>query len=175
MAKEVFSTKWFSIDEVLAPPEWNMGSEPFYRFNAPDNAIVIPLTPDRQFIMVRQFRPAREIVTLEFPAGLVEPGETPEQAAIREFHEETGCNAENLEALGKSGLGNNREASTYYLFVAFDVDYNKVDSEEGIEVVTVDPGDIADLIRRDEMDLLATAGILFMAKAKLGNRMPDIL
>ena len=174
MVKEVFSTKWFSIEEVPAPLDWNMGGEPFYRFNAPDNAIVIPLTTDHRFIMVKQFRPAREIITLEFPAGLVEPGETPEQAARREFQEETGCHVENLVALGKSGLGNNREASTYHIFVAFDVQFNEVKVEEGIEVVTVAPGEIADLVRRDEMDLLATAGILYMAKAKLDDRLPDI-
>lgn len=42
------------------------------------------------FILVEQFRPALGERTLEFPAGLVDEGESPQQAAIRELLEETG-------------------------------------------------------------------------------------
>lgn len=42
------------------------------------------------FILVEQFRPALGARTLEFPAGLIDEGESPEQAAIRELYEETG-------------------------------------------------------------------------------------
>lgn len=38
--------------------------------------------------------------SLRLPKGIVEPGETPEQAALREVHEETGLEAEVVAALG---------------------------------------------------------------------------
>jgi 8-oxo-dGTP pyrophosphatase MutT (NUDIX family) len=41
-------------------------------------------------ILVEQFRPPVRQVTLEFPAGLIDKDETPEQAALRELKEETG-------------------------------------------------------------------------------------
>lgn len=44
-----------------------------------------------KIILVKQFRPALGCFTLELPAGLIDAGETPEQAGIRELREETGA------------------------------------------------------------------------------------
>lgn len=41
-------------------------------------------------MLIRQFRPPINAICIEIPAGLVDEGETPEQAAIRELKEETG-------------------------------------------------------------------------------------
>lgn len=41
-------------------------------------------------LLVEQFRPPIGKSTLEFPAGLIDENETPEQAALRELREETG-------------------------------------------------------------------------------------
>lgn len=43
-----------------------------------------------EIVLQRQFRPPVNAICIEIPAGLVDEGETPEQAAIRELHEETG-------------------------------------------------------------------------------------
>ncbi|MDX9802075.1 MAG: NUDIX hydrolase [Spirochaetia bacterium] len=54
------------------------------------------------FLMVRQFRHGSASITLEFPAGLVDPGEEPVEAAARELLEETGTRAEKLVLIGKA-------------------------------------------------------------------------
>ena len=41
-------------------------------------------------ILVLQYRPPVDATTVEWPAGLINPGETPEEAAVRELREETG-------------------------------------------------------------------------------------
>eukprot|EP00927_Polykrikos_kofoidii_P075276 TRINITY_DN71393_c0_g1_i1.p1 TRINITY_DN71393_c0_g1~~TRINITY_DN71393_c0_g1_i1.p1 ORF type:complete len:270 (+),score=43.00 TRINITY_DN71393_c0_g1_i1:70-810(+) len=48
-----------------------------------------PVT-EAELLLVRQYRPAVDCFTLEFPAGLVDEGELPEVAALRELKEETG-------------------------------------------------------------------------------------
>lgn len=53
-----------------------------------------------QFLMVRQFRHGIKNITLEFPAGVVDPGEDPLQAAMRELQEETGYQAGKWLLLG---------------------------------------------------------------------------
>ncbi|XP_029351144.1 ADP-sugar pyrophosphatase [Echeneis naucrates] len=45
-------------------------------------------------VMVKQFRPPMGCCTLEFPAGLIDEGETAEAAALRELKEETGYKGE---------------------------------------------------------------------------------
>ncbi len=62
----------------------------FFVLEAPDWVQVVPVTTDGRLVMVEQYRPGRQAITLEFPAGMVEPGESPEQAAARELEEETG-------------------------------------------------------------------------------------
>jgi 8-oxo-dGTP pyrophosphatase MutT (NUDIX family) len=53
--------------------------------------LVIPLLrPSEQFVLIRQYRPPMDGYVLEFPAGLIDAGESPEQTAIREVIEETG-------------------------------------------------------------------------------------
>lgn len=52
---------------------------------------VLPVAKDGTVWLVRQYRHAVGKEVLEAPAGLMEPGETPEQAAKRELREETGA------------------------------------------------------------------------------------
>ena len=67
----------------------------------PQVVCILPLTPDRQVILARQFRPGPEHVLLELPGGCMEAGETPLETAERELMEETGY-AGRLEYIGMS-------------------------------------------------------------------------
>lgn len=57
--------------------------------NPPDGVVIYSLYQDK-VVLVRQYRYPIGTFVYEFPAGLVEPGENMEQAAIREMYEETG-------------------------------------------------------------------------------------
>lgn len=66
----------------------------FIEVDAPQWATIIPWFRDEggvpHFIMVRQYRHGSDRVTIEFPAGTVDEGESPLEAALRELREETG-------------------------------------------------------------------------------------
>lgn len=50
----------------------------------------MPLSAGPEIILQKQFRPPLDKVTIEVPAGLIDAGETAEEAAVRELREETG-------------------------------------------------------------------------------------
>jgi 8-oxo-dGTP pyrophosphatase MutT (NUDIX family) len=76
----------------------------FWILEARDWVTVVPVTRAPSgaegFLMVRQYRHGAEMITLEFPAGLVERGEDPIAAAARELAEETGYRAGRMIPLG---------------------------------------------------------------------------
>jgi ADP-ribose pyrophosphatase len=69
---------------------------------APDWVNVVALTPEEKIITVSQFRFGIRRQSLEIPAGLVDPGEEPLEAARRELAEETGYTASEWKSTGWS-------------------------------------------------------------------------
>ncbi len=55
--------------------------------------VIAVLRPSDRLVVIRQYRPPADRFVYEFPAGLVDAGETPEQAVLRELREETGYSA----------------------------------------------------------------------------------
>jgi 8-oxo-dGTP pyrophosphatase MutT (NUDIX family) len=86
------------VDRARAP---HTGKEhEFCVVEAPNWVNIIPLTADNQVVMVKQFRHGIKEVTLEIPGGMIENGDSPEEAALRELFEETGYKAEGATLLG---------------------------------------------------------------------------
>lgn len=94
--RPVFETPWFSVVE-----QPQAAGDPYYMLRLPDYVSVIAMTPAREILLVRQFRPVVGRETLELPSGHVDSGESPEAAARRELLEETGYVADRLELLGQ--------------------------------------------------------------------------
>jgi 8-oxo-dGTP pyrophosphatase MutT (NUDIX family) len=62
----------------------------FVVVSAPDWCNVVALTADGRLVLVRQFRYGINEFSLEIPGGMIDPGEDPVAAAVRELREETG-------------------------------------------------------------------------------------
>ena len=62
----------------------------FYTLWQPDWVLILARTTDCKWVMTEQYRHGTGKIALEFPAGIIDRGETPEEAAIRELQEECG-------------------------------------------------------------------------------------
>jgi ADP-ribose pyrophosphatase len=96
-------------------------------------------------LFVRQFRKPVDCHCLEIVAGLIEPGETPEDCAVRELSEETGYVANSIEELGDVMLTPGYSDERIHLFFA-EVDGSRreqsLDPDEHVELVAIDAQDI---------------------------------
>ena len=90
----------FWVQRVRARSPRTGSEHDFFTIDASDWVNIVALTPDDCVVMVRQYRHGADRVTLETPGGMVDPGETPEQAAARELLEETGYAADEIVGLG---------------------------------------------------------------------------
>ncbi len=140
----VLTTKWF---EVVARPTADPAN-PHYLINCTDFVVVIALNAQKELLLVRQYRPAYSGLSLEFPSGHVEKGETPEEAARRELLEETGHVAGKMESLGPLAPGIGRFTNRMWCYVATGVQAvpdSNFKTEEGVELV-VYRGKIKDIL-----------------------------
>lgn len=115
--KTVGTTKWLALETVDYTDEkgrnrkWDMATRTTKQLGIPDAVVIIPLLRNKgepssttETILVEQYRVPVQAVTLEFPAGLIDEGETAEQAAIRELKEETGFVGHLAKAFGSREL-----------------------------------------------------------------------
>ena len=90
----------FSVERSIAVSPVDGQSRTFHRIQTSSWTQIVPITSDGRVVMVRQYRHGVQRVTLEIPGGLVDPGEDPAEAALRECLEETGYRARRAEPLG---------------------------------------------------------------------------
>jgi ADP-ribose pyrophosphatase len=111
----------------------------FHVLESNDWVNVVPLTPEQQVVMVRQFRHGIRDLTLEVPAGLIDPGDrSPAQAAMRELREETGYAARELIPLGTVHPNPAMMNNHCYIFVARDVELQGAPQWDATEELVVE-------------------------------------
>ncbi len=121
-------TGYFALDEVdLQIEQFDGSMSPLLArsyFIGGDAALVLPYDPVRDRVMlVEQFRMGPfgrddpELWQLEPIAGRIDPGETAEQTALREAHEEAGLTLDHLEVVAKGYPSPGDSTGYYNIFV----------------------------------------------------------
>ncbi len=95
------------------------------------SASCIVAVENNEIVMIRQFRPSVEETLIEIPAGRIEEGETPAEAARREFEEETGLIPLNLRKLVEFYPTPGFVDEKLYLFFSDKFDKGKVHLDAG--------------------------------------------
>lgn len=127
----------------------------FLVIEAPDWVNVVPLTEQREVVMVRQYRQGRGEVTLEIPGGMCDPDDAdPAAAARRELLEETGLWAGQLQPIGSTAPNPAIQSNLCWSFLATGLVERGapvLDGGEDLETVRVPLIEIPDLIARGQI------------------------
>lgn len=133
-------------------------------------ATVVPLTPDGQVILVRQYRHGLGQVTLELPGGIVDEGETPLQAARRELQEETGYAGRTFIEIGRISPNPAIQSNLVHFFLTPDAEAaggQHLDATEEIEVSLMPLDELVALARNNGLLNALQVAALFFALSHL--------
>ena len=162
-SQEVFRGTVFSVDRdrVKMPNERTVTVDVVRHARS---VVLVPVPEPGKVIMVRQYRYAVNAFLWELPAGSVDEGESPEQAARRECHEEVGLVPSTMVRL--SALyptpGYCDEEMVFFRLSGLEKpdEPAALDEDEDIEVRVFDLRDAREMVRRGEIrDMKTLAGL----------------
>jgi nudix-type nucleoside diphosphatase (YffH/AdpP family) len=148
MQKQLLSTALFTVEQR----EFLHGGGGLIRREIivhPGAVVILPVRNDGRLVLIRNFRYAVEQELLELPAGTLEEGEEPVEAARRELAEETGYRAGNIEALTEFYMSPGILNERMHAFVARELDPvgQRLQNGERIAVQIIDPDEARRMLR----------------------------
>ena len=139
--KTLKETKWLKFSSITYRDPtgkeriWDAATRTTKDFNAVADAVCVfaklkSSKRETQTLLVRQFRPPLECETIELPAGLIDKGETAEEAALRELKEETGYTGYNARAMPCSMALSPGLSNETVVLVTVDVNLDEYDDDD---------------------------------------------
>lgn len=120
-SRQVYKKKWLTVLEDRCQLPDGSVIDPYFTIRVPDFCNIIMVTPNEEVVLVRQYRHAAGIISLELPGGIIEPGEDPAVAAKREMEEETGFQTNDFQFLYKIHPNPPLESNTAHFYLAKNV------------------------------------------------------
>lgn len=156
-------------DEILLP-NGNKGVREVVRH--PGAVCVLPLTENGEVIFVNQFRYALNKVTLEVPAGKLEKGEDPTEAALRELSEETGIDAKTIVPMGALYTTPALMDEIIYMYIATDLSQGEqhLDEDEFVNAIKIPLEKAVEMVMNDEIRDGKTQTMILKADKYFNNK-----
>ncbi len=153
-SQELQSNKVFSTRKDRSVSPVTGEEHDFFVVEAPDWINVVAITKNEGIVLIKQYRHGTQSVTVEIPGGMVDPGENPLDAAVRELLEETGYEAAKWVGIGAVEPNPALQDNKCYTFLALSshkVKEPNFDETEDIISYTVPIKDIPGLVRKGEI------------------------
>lgn len=156
-------------DEILLP-NGNKGVREVVRH--PGAVCVLPLTENGEVIFVNQFRYALNKVTLEVPAGKLEKGEDPKEAALRELSEETGIDAKTIVPMGALYTTPALMDEIIYMYIATDLSQGEqhLDEDEFVNAIKIPLEKAVEMVMNGEIRDAKTQVMILKADKYFNNK-----
>lgn len=164
-SEKALDEKWFPVrkDTVQLPSGKIL--DDYFVWDGPVIAMVVPVTPEGNIVLCRQYRHGLGKIIYQLPAGAVDKNETPSQAAIRELEEETGYQSDDVRFLLSGSPYCTKTTATTEMFIAQNArptGKRHNDELEPTEVSVHTPTEVRQLIAEDQFtDLSSTAAVLY--------------
>ena len=166
----LYDERWLHLESRSYQLADGTAIEPYYVTCPNDFTVIVAVTESGNFLMERLYRPGAEMVMTEPPAGAIEPGEKPEEAAERELREETGYEAESMEFLCKIAP-NAATASNYAWWYlarnARPAGKQRLDETEALEVFEMTREQVLEGLRAGEFIQAVHVAALYRALDKM--------
>lgn len=138
----------------------------FYYIDSRDWVVVVARTVTGELILVRQFRFGTDALSWEFPGGIIDAGEDPVEAGLRELREESGYKAENGRLIGKCrpnpAILNNHCHIVFADKVELDEAGTEWDEHEEMEILALPESEVFQWARDYKIEhALALTGLLY--------------
>ena len=164
--RRIFDGKVFDVDrDTVRMPNGREVAVDIIRH--PPSAVIVPVPEPGHVILIRQYRYAVNRGLWELPAGSVDEGETPEQAARRECHEEIGQLPDTVVRLGSMfpTPGYCDEEMFFFRVSGLTVpdEAAELDEDEDIEVRTFTLKEAREMIRTGQIiDMKTVVGLMLL-------------
>ncbi len=126
----------------------------YYYGESNGGSLVVPILDDGRLVLVSQYRYLRDQMSVEFPCGRVDDGETPQAAAERELMEEAGYKSSNFLKVGSFHGSISYVKSPLHVFVADEltsVGAPEQSARETTEVIIRRADEFEEMIKRGEI------------------------
>ena len=167
----VYQHNWFAVKtDKCALPDGRI-MEPYYIVEIPDWCNVIVATDKEELVMVQQYRYAAGITTIEPPGGIIEKGENPIDAAIREMQEETGYVAAQIDFLCEVYPNPALQKTKAFFYLARYAKKNtstNPDAYEDLNTLLLPKQKVLEMLAADEFYHAAQTGAIYKAVIALG-------
>lgn len=173
--RTIIENEWIAIyDQEVQLPNGHLIKN-YYTLSIGDWCGVVAITPDKEIVMIKQYRYAQDSVFYELPCGMIDDGEEPILSAKREMEEETGYSTEeDLVYLGKTSASPAKISSLAYCYLARNA-YLKMEQHlhetEDIEVVLVPISEVKQLIKKGLILDSFIISNIYMALDIIGNKL----